>query len=821
MQEQVNFDDNWFYIEEDLKPQFPEDGWGGAKAGAYVSGATAKELDTSEWKKVTLPHDFVIDGEHVQQIDTRGINDIPAMQTVQSRLHAGGSIVPGICWYRKSFDYKDKFRGKRVYIFFEGVYRDCNVYLNQSYVGSHKSGYTHFYYDITDFLREDEVNILAVHVDAMGREGWWYEGGGIYKHVWLYICDDILIEPYGLHIEPVVSDDLTVGTLRIFADVVSRRLDDTVADIVSVVYDRERQEVARLSSKFEIGSWDRVRVQMETVIEGDDLHLWSLEDTYLYEVRTYIRVAGDGGNIDELGIVTKTNYQEFIGFRKIEFTADKGFWLNGKRVLIKGLCTHHDHAGVGIGVPDSVLEYRLREMQKCGMNALRSAHGEPSDIVLELCDRLGILVLSETRRMGSSADDLESMKCVVRQGRNHPAVILWGIGNEEVNVQMKKETAGTVRSLRQEIRLLDKTRPVTYALVCWDGDTHYETAETFFGTTRELDVMGFNYSVPAWDHYHEHNPEHPIIITENNAANSSTRGCYNTDESTGHYYTLDPDNRIKCASKGAAGRFEKGEGQCLEAFKRDYLAGMFLWTGIDYHGEPTPMPWPAVNSQFGIMDLCAFRKDAFYYYKAWWGEEDSLYIFPHWNLVKENDRNNGEYGRHDAVAKDTVVNVHGYSNADEVELFVNGKSYGRIRNDKYWYLTWKDVKYEPGELKAVSYRNGRECQTYIINTVGNYDHVEISEYEENEFSNDDVHIYNIRAVDANGRFVPTDGRLLKFGLEDADDGNNISYIMGVGNGDPASHEPEQACQRHLFNGLCQVIVKGPGQLKVINNYVQK
>ncbi len=313
--------------------------------------------------------------------------------------------------------------------------------------------------------------------------------------------------------------------------------------------------------------------------------------------------------------------------------------------------------------------------------------------------------------------------------------------------------------------------------------------------------MGFNYSVPAWDHYHEHNPEQPMIITENNAANSSTRGCYDTDEKAGHYYTLDPDNRIKCASKGAAGRFEKGEGQCREAFERNYLAGMFLWTGIDYHGEPTPMPWPAVNSQFGIMDLCAFRKDAFYYYKTWWGEEDSLYIFPHWNLENVSDR---------------LVDVHGYSNADEVELFVNGKSYGRIKNDKYWYLTWKGVKYEPGELKAVSYKDGKECQIYVINTASNYDHLEISEYDQNEFSNDDVHIYNISAVDADGRFVPTDNRLLKFELEDVD-GSNGSYIMGVGNGDPASHEPEQACQRHLFNGMCQVIVKGSGKLIVYDS----
>ena len=789
----INFDNDWLYIEKDLKPQFPEDGWGGAKAGAYVTGAAAADLDTSEWTEVTLPHDFVIDGERVQKIDTAGINDIPAMQTVQSRLHAGGSIVPGICWYRKKFRLSKEYMSGRVYIVFEGIYRNADIYLNQNYVGKHVSGYTHFFYDITDFLRENEENTIAIRVDAMGREGWWYEGGGIYKHVWLHICDDILIEPYDLHIEAEVSDDLTCGNLSVTAEVVSRRIDTAKAELLSIVFDREGREVARLRKEFTLSPWDKVKVQMATTLSGADFHLWELDDTYLYKVKTYILY--DNHTEKELLFSNQSDssgddYAEYFGFRKIEFTPDKGFWLNGKRTLIKGLCTHHDHAGVGIGVPDSLLEYRLREMKKCGMNALRSAHGEPSDIVLCLCDRLGILVLSETRRMGSSRDDIEAMRAVVKQGRNHPSVILWGIGNEEVNVQMKKETAKTVISMRQEIRLLDNTRPVTYALVCWDGDTHYETAETFFSTTRELDVMGFNYSVPAWDHYHANNPDQPIIITENNAANSSTRGCYETDEAKGHFFTLDPDNKTKCSSKGAAGRFEKGEDQCREAFKRDYLAGMFLWTGIDYHGEPTPMPWPAVNSQFGILDICAFRKDAFYYYKAWWGKENCLHIFPHWNLA-------GKEG--------STLNVYGYSNADEVELFVNGLSYGRKPVEKYWYLTWENVVYAPGELKAVSYKNGIECQTQIITTNGLTDHIIISEYNENTISMDDIHIYNLMAVDKDGRFVPTANNLIKI---------NSDGVIGVGNGDPASHAPEQAGEVRLFNGLAQVLVKGDSGLNI-------
>ena len=363
-----------------------------------------------------------------------------------------------------------------------GIYRNADIYLNQNYVGKYVSGYTHFFYDITDFLRENEENTIAIRVDAMGREGWWYEGGGIYKHVWLHICDDILIELYDLHIEAEVSDDLTCGNLSVTAEVVSRRIEATSAELLSIVFDREGREAARLRKEFTLSPWDKVKVQMATTLSGADFHLWELDDTNLYKVKTYILY--DNHTEKELLFSNQSDsfgddYAEYFGFRKIEFTPDKGFWLNGKRTLIKGLCTHHDHAGVGIGVPDSVLEYRLREMKKCGMNALRSVHGEPSDIVLCLCDRLGILVLSETRQMGSSRDDIEAMRAVVKQGRNHPSVILWGIGNEEVNVQMKKETAKTVISMRQEIRLLDNTRPVTYALGSyadigiWDQETAY------------------------------------------------------------------------------------------------------------------------------------------------------------------------------------------------------------------------------------------------------------------------------------------------------------------------------------------------------------
>lgn len=789
--EKILFDEDWKFLRKNLPPYHPADRWGGAKAGAYDFGAVSDNCDENDWENVTLPHDYVRLEEYTTKVSqSEEITDIPAMQSIQSRLHAGGCLEPKVAWYRKHFKLEEAWKNRPVYLKFDGVYRDCDVYLNQMYVGSYTSGYTYFYFEITDFLREGE-NILSVRVNPTGREGWWYEGGGIYRHVWLEIQDELLIEPHKLGAVATADYKKRQGKVMVSAEITSRIMESRNALLKSVIYDEEGNEVSTETTPFTINAWGERRIEQELEVSGEQLRLWELESPYLYRIKSWILHENGKEIISE-------QPEQFIGFKETVFTPEKGFFLNGKSVKLKGLCVHHDHAGVGIGMPDSVVEYRLREMKKMGMNALRSAHHQPSDVLLELCDKLGILVFSETRRMSSAEEDLEQLRRVVRQGRNHACVFLWGIGNEEINIQHKKETIKTTKRMEMEIRKLDSVHPFTAAVVCWDGKEHFKDARRYFDVTKHLDVMGFNYCISAWDDYHENNPEQPVLVTEINAANSSTRGIYETEEGRGHFFTLDNKNVEKCTNKErAAARKEIGEKEWKAVAERSYLAGGFLWTGIDYRGEPTPMPWPAIGSSFGIMDYCGFPKDSFYYYRSWWGEKAVLHLFPHWNHA-------GREGQ--------KLTVYAYTNADAVELFVNGKSYGVKEVEENWYLTWENVVYEPGELKAVGKKNGEIIEKSIL-TTGAPERVEVLKYTENQFTFDKVAIFNIRVLDKDNQLVPDACPLLHITMEQG------TRLLGIGNGDPGCHEHEQSTTHHAFNGLMQVIVaydKTPG-IKVSMN----
>lgn len=777
------FDKDWKFLREDMAPYTPDDRWGGAKAGAYDFGAVKDRLDDSGWMDIELPHDYVREGEFTQKItQADNLTDIPAMQSIQSRLHAGGSLEPKPAWYRKHFTLPENIRDKHIYIKFDGVYRDCDVYVNQMFVGSYRSGYTYFVFDLTDFLHKDGENIISVRVNPTGREGWWYEGGGIYRHAWLLAYEDLLIEPYRLGVSADVDLESKRARIDITAEITSRAYESKEGELKAILCDAEGRVICSRTSVFSVDSWGKCTVKQQMEISGEDFHLWDVGDPYLYTIKAFL-------TDKKTGICAEESVEN-IGLKKAQFTADDGFYLNGRKLLIQGFCAHHDHAGCGIGMPDGVVEYRLRKMQEMGMNAYRSAHHQPSDVLLDLCDRLGILVFSETRRMSSAEEDLEQLRKLILQGRNHASVFLWGIGNEEINVQHKPETILTTERMKREIAKLDPVRPVTAAVVCWDGKEHFPDAHKYFDVTKHLDIMGFNYCMTAWEDYHEHIPDQPVIITEIDAANSSTRGIYATNEKEGHFFTLDPDNRTKCTNGDrAAGRKEIGEREWKYTAEHPWLAGAFLWTGIDYRGEPTPMPWPAVSSFFGVLDHCGFAKDSFYYYKSWWTKAPMIHLFPHWNHAgKEGQR----------------ITVYAYSNLDRVELFVNGKSYGAKEPENCWYLSWEDVVYEPGELKAVGYR-GEERYEEIVRTTKAVHHVEIEKYGENCFTEDPISIFNVKLVDENGDIVPDACDEITFEL-----GEN-TQLIGTGNGDQASHESDLSLRRHAFNGLAQIIVRSEGE----------
>ncbi len=772
MGKKISIDIGWKFFLGDLSPQNSTESWGGAKARAYSLGAASEAFDDSQWRTIDVPHDFVIEGDYTQKRSQGSdMQKIPEMESMDSRHFAGGSLDGGIAWYRKRFCIPADCEGKRIYIHFDGVYRDSTVYLNEYYIGRYESGYTSFYYDITDFVNIGGENLIAVRVDATGREGWWYEGGGIYRNVWLEIKEDISAANNGIFVYSNVDLKNRSAVLNIQTEIENKRLTDCNAMVEQIIYDAGGNECARIENSVLSQAWDNTFCKQSAELR--DVSLWDTDNPYLYSLKTNIYI--DGNLTDS--VVTH------FGIRDICFDADKGFFLNGKNVKIKGLCCHHDHAGIGIAQNDSVTEYRIAQMKSMGANAYRSAHHMPTDELLDICDRMGMLAFDETRRMSSAQQDLECLRTIVKHARNHPSVFLYGIGNEEIFSQHRKETARTTVTMKTEIRKLDPTRPITSAVVCWNGKERFDNAAKYVDVTKHLDVMGFNYCMTAWDDYHERMPNQPIIITEA-SSNSGTRGCYSTNENTGQYYVLDSNNAEKVENKRKAIKKDMGENEWKYFAERDYLAGIFLWTGMDYRGEPTPLAYPAVYSQFGIFDYCGFPKDNFYYYKSWWTDEPILHIFPHWNFE-------------DKIGE--KINVHCYSNLDEVELFVNGKSCGRQKTECNWYLTWENVIYEMGEVTAKGYKDGKEIITKMIKTTDVPYKIELMPYKDTIEVGETV-IINVRIADKNGMTVPTADNQVFFTVEGG-------QFLGTGNGNPGSHESDKLPVRRAFSGLCQLLVK--------------
>jgi len=484
----------------------------------------------------------------------------------------------------------------------------------------------------------------------------------------------------------------------------------------------------------------------------------------MYQVITTLKPADSAG---------KDSVTTPFGIRTIRFDAKKGFLLNEKPLKLKGVCCHQDHAGVGTALPDGLQEYRIRKLKEMGCNAYRSSHNPPSPALLDACDRLGMLVMDENRQFSSAPEDLADLESHVRRDRNHPSVILWCIGNEETAIQTQPQARRIARTLVQRIHQLDPSRPVTLATTFWD--TNFKPMKRLPldapTTSVELDVMGFNYNEDYWEPYHRQAPAHPVVITEA-SSNYRTRGCYESDPSQ-CFQAWDP------RSRGGA------EGQWAQVAKAPWLSGIFLWTGFDYRGEPWPQGWPGINSNFGLMDTCGFPKDNYYFYKAWWTSAPLVHIFPHWNWP-------------DQLGKPVTVGC--YANCEEVELLLNGHSLGRKTMEPNGHLEWKDVIYAPGALEARGFNGGQQAASERVETTGAPASVRIAQ----DFIQPQpggVMVVNVAIADDAGRIVPTADPLVSFQVE------GPARIIGVGNGNPSSHEPDHAPHRRAFNGYCQVILQ--------------
>jgi beta-galactosidase len=760
-----------------------------AKAG-HVDGPAEPRFDDSAWSKVDLPHDWAV--------------DLPFVDNPILVEHGGkplGREFPetSIGWYRREFVLPGSDAGRRISVEFDGIFRNATVFFNGHFIAENMSGYAPLNLDLSDFanfadeaakhsfdedtarlakaqaagdkkqieqiksrMRAPGTNVLVVRVDASLDEGWFYEGAGIYRHAWLTKTAPVHIAQWGNAVR--TEFDKAAGVIS-SADPASVFVSTEVANesdapvsgrIHAVLLDAAGKTVATVvSESATIASGDAHTFAMQTRVVSPQL--WSLETPInLYRAVTTLEV--DGKVVDQDAAT--------FGIRTVKFDVDKGFFLNGKPVKIKGTCNHQDHAGVGEAIPDRIQAYRLERLQWMGSNGCRTSHNPPTPEFLDACDRMGMLVMDETRMMSSNPEGMSELERLIKRDRNHPCVVIWSLANEEPE-QGNTRGARIVASMKRLQRKLDPSRVCTTAMNNGYGGV---------GVSTVVDVQGFNYNDGQIDAYHKAHPQQPIIGTET-ASTLATRGIYADDKTRGYMSAYDTQKP----------RWGNSAEEWWSFYdEREYLAGGFAWTGFDYRGETTPYEWPCISSHFGILDTCGFAKDTAYYYKTWWGAEPVLHLLPHWNWA-------GKEGQE--------IEVWAYCNQESVELFLNGASLGSQPVKKNGHLVWK-VKYAPGVIEARASKGGTVVLTEKRETAGPAAKiVAVADRAKIAADGQDVAVINVSIVDAQGRPVPTADNMVMWTL------SGPGSVIGVGNGDPSCHEPDRATQRSAFNGLCMAIVQ--------------
>ena len=723
----------------------------------------ALNFDDSDWKEVRVPHDFVVGGDFDPRGAAKPGGKRPGFNELwYDRDH--GYKPKGVGWYRRSFDLPAEDEGRRIRLEFDGVYRNSDVWINGEWLGHHWSGYTGFHYDITDAANFGGRNVVTVRADADWDEGWWYEGGGIYRHVWLTKLDPLHVGRWGTF---VTTPEVTAESagVRIETRVVNEADHAADATLRTTVVDAEGNTVATAEAMGTVPAAGELEFVQTMAIESPAR--WSLDNPHLYVLHTSVEA---GGRVTDR---TETPF----GVRSFRFDGN-GFSLNGEHVKINGANLHTDFAGVGVALPDRINAYRLEKLKEMGANAIRTSHNPPAVEVLNAADRLGMLVLVENRHMGTSDDVIDTVESMVRRDRNHPSVIGWSMNNE--GLRQGPEVAGEqLRAMHAAIKRLDPTRPTTGNV----GPLTGATSPDEIGTERDLitlaeviDVRGFD---PAnYDDYHAANPDRPMLALET-GYDLTTRGVYADDEPNGHHSSYDTSAEVTWR----------------RIAETDYVAGGFVWNGMDYRGEPFPFDWPVITAQYGFMDTCAFPKDNYYYYRSAWSSDPFVHLFPHWNEPP--------------TGEDGLVEVRSFNNCDKVELFLNGESQGRLDREPYSGLSW-DVAWEPGSLVATCYRDGGVVAETRRETTGEPAGIALTPDRSTiNADGEDVSLVEVAIVDAEGRAVPTAGNEVQFRVD------GPGEVIGVGNGDPSSHEPDLASGRRAFNGLALVIVQAAKQPGVI------
>jgi beta-galactosidase len=756
--EQLLFDSGWkFQFGHSSDPArdlgFGNDQGDFSKTGDF-NFAKAK-FDDSKWRAVNLPHDWAVElpfvHDDVQQ--SHGYKPV-------GRRYPETSVG----WYRREFEIPASDLGRRISVEFDGAFRSVLIFVNGCFIGRNDNGYAPFRFDLTDFLAYGAKNYIVARVDASFGDGWFYEGAGIYRHLWLTKTDALHLGKWESTVRTAVSGNSAALTLG--AVVANEGKQAENAKLSWQILDAAGKTVATAEAAAQSIAVDGT-ASFTATAKLSNPALWSVDAPNLYSAIVTVESGGKARDAERVS----------FGVRTAVFDADKGFFLNGKSIKIQGTCNHQDHAGVGAAVPDRLQWYRLAILREMGCNAVRTSHNMPTPEWVEACDRMGMMMMCETRQMSSNPEGLAQLETMIKRYRNSPSIILWSVGNEEWHLQddMAEQGSKIGSSMVRRCHELDPTRVVSAAV---NGDNEKGISEAF-------DIIGFNYNQKFPDAYHKKYPKKAIFGSETSSA-VCTRGDYANDQLRNTVSSYD----------GVVQWGETPEGWWKYYGTREWEAGGFAWTGFDYRGEPTPYGWPSINSQFGIVDMCGFPKDYFYYYKAWWGNEPSLHLFPHWNFEgREGD----------------TIPVWVYSNLEEVELLVNGKSLGSQKVPHLGHVEWK-VKYEPGAIEARASKGGKVLLTEKRETTGETVAIRLTaDRTEIDADGEDVAILKVEALDKEGRPVPTAGNLIGFKI------TGEGTLIGVGNGDPNCQESDKEPKRSLFNGLAQVIVqasKRPGEIHI-------
>ena len=738
-------------------------------------------LDDKQWRQLDLPHDWSIEGEFSENAPSGT---------------GGGALPGGLGWYRKTFTVPMTSKGKLIFVEFDGVYRNSEVWINGEYLGKRPYGYISFAYELTPHLiYGGGPNVIAIKVDnSQQPNSRWYSGSGIYRNVWLTTLDPVHVELWGTYVTtPAVSAQS--ATVVIKTRVSNGSNSAAPVNLTTIIQDANGREVTRAVAKQVAAKGAHAEVSQTLKVSSP--MLWSDDRPYVYKVVSQL----------QQGSKVVDRYETPLGIRSFRFDVSKGFFLNGKPVKIRGVCNHHDLGSLGSAVNTRAIERQLEMLKEMGVNGIRTSHNPPAPELLELTDKMGFIVMDEAFDMWKIEKtkydyhldwdewhkrDLEDM---VLRDRNHPSIFIWSIGNEVMEQWHDNPAGGIIaKELGAIVRNLDPTRPITSATngVSRDNKVIMEGG---------LDLVGTNYAQAKLPEFAKMFPGRPIIGAETTSA-LGTRGTYNlpSDKILRWPRKWDevlrdgnPDFTCSAYDNSSAPWGSTHEETWKLVKKHDFFSGMYIWTGWDYIGEPTPYPWPAVSSYFGIIDLAGFPKDVYYMYQSEWTNQPVLHLFPHWNWKPGQQ-----------------VDLVTYFNADEVELFLNGRSLGTKRKQGDDVLVFWRVPFEPGVVKAVSRKNGQVVLTKEVRTAAEPARIVlVPDRKTIKADGTDLSFVTVKVVDRNGTVVPTADNLIKFKV--IGDGN----IVGVDNGYQASHESFKGKQRKAFHGLALVIVQAkqnPGRI---------